>query len=85
MALLLKENTKIAMDAIKSNRLRAIITMLIIAIGIMALVGILSAIDAIKSSKFGLPDWSTIAKTEHISLDYLQARVEWMRKVGMIK
>lgn len=50
MALLLKENTLIAFDAIKSNKLRAIITMLIIAIGIMALVGILSAIDAIKSS-----------------------------------
>jgi len=50
MALLLKENTKIAMEAIKSNKLRAIITMLIIAIGITALVGILSAIDAIKSS-----------------------------------
>ncbi len=33
----------------KANRLRAIITMLIISIGIMALVGILSAIDAIKN------------------------------------
>lgn len=50
MALLLKENTTIALEAIKSNKLRALITMLIIAIGIFALVGILSAIDAIKSS-----------------------------------
>lgn len=50
MALLLRENTEIALTAIKSNKLRAIITMLIIAIGITALVGILSAIDAIKSS-----------------------------------
>lgn len=50
MALLLKENTEIALNAIKSNKLRAVITMLIISIGIMALVGILSAIDAIKSS-----------------------------------
>ncbi len=50
MALLLKENTLIAFEAIKSNKLRAVITMLIISIGIMALVGILSAIDAIKSS-----------------------------------
>lgn len=50
MPLLLRENTRIAMDAINSNRLRAVITMLIIAIGITALVGILSAIDAIKSS-----------------------------------
>lgn len=37
------------MDSIKANRLRAAITMLIIGIGIMALVGILSAIDAIKN------------------------------------
>src|SRR4249920_1182142 len=49
MALLLKENTTIALEAIKSNKLRAIITMLIIAIGIMALVGIFTAIDAIKN------------------------------------
>jgi len=47
---ILKENLKIAFRAIKSNRLRAILTMLIIAVGIMALVGILTAIDAIKSS-----------------------------------
>jgi putative ABC transport system permease protein len=45
----LKENISIALDSIKANRLRAIITMLIIAIGITALVGILSAIDAIKN------------------------------------
>ncbi|MDO8998801.1 MAG: ABC transporter permease [Bacteroidota bacterium] len=45
----LRENISIALDSIKANRLRAIITMLIIAIGITALVGILSAIDAIKN------------------------------------
>lgn len=45
----LKENISIAVDSIKANRLRAVITMLIISIGIMALVGILSAIDAIKN------------------------------------
>ncbi|HOZ87000.1 MAG TPA: ABC transporter permease [Bacteroidia bacterium] len=45
----LKENISIAFDSIKANRLRAVITMLIISIGIMALVGILSAIDAIKN------------------------------------
>lgn len=45
----LKENISIAFDSIKANKLRAIITMLIIAIGITALVGILSAIDAIKN------------------------------------
>lgn len=45
----LRENISIALDAVKANRLRAVITMLIIGIGIMALVGILSAIDAIKN------------------------------------
>lgn len=45
----LKENISIALSSIKANRLRAVITMLIISIGIMALVGILSAIDAIKN------------------------------------
>ncbi|MBK7133861.1 MAG: ABC transporter permease [Bacteroidales bacterium] len=45
-----KENLKISFRAIKSNRVRAILTICIIAFGIMALVGILTAIDAIKSS-----------------------------------
>ncbi len=44
-----RQNISIALQSIKANRLRAIITMLIISIGIMALVGILSAIDAIKN------------------------------------
>lgn len=44
------ENLRISLRAIRSNRLRAILTMLIIAFGIMALVGILTAIDAIKGS-----------------------------------
>jgi len=45
-----KENLKISFRAIRSNKLRAILTICIIAVGIMALVGILTAIDAIKSS-----------------------------------
>jgi putative ABC transport system permease protein len=45
-----RENLRISFRAIRSNRVRAILTMCIIAIGIMALVGILTAIDAIKSS-----------------------------------
>jgi putative ABC transport system permease protein len=40
------ENIKIALQSVKSNLLRAILTILIIAFGIMALVGILTAIDA---------------------------------------
>ena len=45
-----KDNLKIAIRAIQSNKLRAVLTICIIAFGIMALVGILTAIDAIKSS-----------------------------------
>jgi putative ABC transport system permease protein len=47
---ILRENLRISWRAIKSNRVRAILTICIIAFGIMALVGILTAIDAIKSS-----------------------------------
>jgi len=46
----LRENLRISFKAIKSNKVRAILTICIIAFGIMALVGILTAIDAIKSS-----------------------------------
>ncbi len=44
------ENLRISFRAIKSNKVRAVLTICIIAFGIMALVGILTAIDAIKSS-----------------------------------
>lgn len=47
---LFTENLKVSLRAIASNRVRAILTMAIIAFGIMALVGILTAIDAIKGS-----------------------------------
>lgn len=46
----LAENITIALQAIRANLLRAVLTLLIIAFGIMALVGILTSIDAIKSS-----------------------------------
>jgi putative ABC transport system permease protein len=44
----LRENIAIAMQSIAGNRLRTSLTSLIIAIGIMALVGILTAIEGIK-------------------------------------
>lgn len=44
------ENISIALESIKSNRLRTLLTALIIAIGLSALVGILTTIDAIKKS-----------------------------------
>ncbi len=44
------ENLKISLESIRSHLLRAMLTVLIIAFGIMALVGILTAIDSIKLS-----------------------------------
>ncbi|KAF0195064.1 MAG: hypothetical protein FD166_3121 [Bacteroidetes bacterium] len=48
MTTLVKENIKISLDSIRSHLLRSILTVMIIAFGIMALVGILTSIDAIK-------------------------------------
>jgi putative ABC transport system permease protein len=45
-----RENLRISTKAIRSNRVRTILTICIIAFGIMALIGILTAIDAIKTS-----------------------------------
>jgi len=44
------ENLNIALQSIRSNMLRTILTVCIIAVGITALVGILTAIDSIKNS-----------------------------------
>jgi putative ABC transport system permease protein len=46
----LTENIKIAFSSIGANKTRAVLTALIISIGIMALVGILTAIDGMKVS-----------------------------------
>ncbi len=47
---LVVENIRIAFQSIRSNLLRSILTILIIAVGIAALVGILTAIDSIKNA-----------------------------------
>ncbi len=44
------ENVRLAIQSIKSNRLRTLLTALIIAIGLSALVGILTTLDAVKKS-----------------------------------
>ncbi len=44
----LLDNIKLALNAIRGNLLRTILTLLIIAFGIMALVGILTAVDGIQ-------------------------------------
>ena len=50
MRLYLAENVRIALSSVRSHSLRTILTVLIIAFGITALVGILTAIDSIKYS-----------------------------------
>lgn len=47
---LIAENIRIALHSVRANLLRTILTVLIIAVGITALVGILTAIDSIKTS-----------------------------------
>ena len=50
MSSFIKQNTIISLKAIKGQKLRSSLTVLIIAFGIMALVGILTATDALKAS-----------------------------------
>lgn len=47
---LITENLKISLKAITSNKLRTVLTVLIISVGIMALVGILTAVESIKTT-----------------------------------
>ena len=47
---LVAENISIAFQSIRGNLLRSVLTILIIAVGIAALVGILTAIDSIKNA-----------------------------------
>lgn len=47
---LVRENINIALKAVGGQKLRTVLTMLIIAFGIMSLVGILTSVDAIKNS-----------------------------------
>jgi putative ABC transport system permease protein len=48
MKLHMSENIRVSLDSIKSHKLRSWLTIGIIAFGIMALVGILTSIDAVK-------------------------------------
>ncbi|MDD4656744.1 MAG: ABC transporter permease [Bacteroidales bacterium] len=46
---LIKENFRVSMRSIKSSKLRSVLTIMIIAIGITSLVGILTATDSLKA------------------------------------
>ncbi len=91
--ILFRENLKIAIDSIKSNRLRTVLTILIIAFGIMALVGILTAIESIKSSlnsnftslganTFRITSWKMMSHRpgNHENVDYKD--IDYRQAVG---
>jgi hypothetical protein len=44
-----------------------------------------SIVEAINTARLGLPDWSSFAEREKIALDYVKQRVDWMRRMGLIK
>jgi putative ABC transport system permease protein len=50
IGLLFRENIRISFQAIVASKIRTVLTIFIISFGIMALVGILTAIDALKGS-----------------------------------
>jgi len=68
----LLENIKVALESIKNNFLRSLLTLLIVAVGITCLVGILTAIDAILFSmsdnfnKLGANSFSVYPKRERL-------------------
>jgi len=47
---LFRENLQVSIGAVRANRLRSVLTITIIAIGITSLVGIMSAMEAVKGS-----------------------------------
>lgn len=78
------ENLRIAFGAIRSNLLRTILTIVIIAFGIMALVGILTAIDSIKgsiSSQFRSMGANTFTIVNRESRVRVGGRVERYRNI----
>lgn len=66
------ENIFIALRVIRGNLLRSILTLMIVAIGIMALVGILTALDSItfslsqNFSKMGSNTFNVVRKNENV-------------------
>jgi len=67
------ENVRIAMKSIRTNLLRTILTVMIIAFGIMALVGILTAIDSIK---FALTESFSLMGANTFTIESRSMRVQ---------
>ncbi|MDA3953622.1 MAG: ABC transporter permease [Bacteroidales bacterium] len=81
---LFKEILRVAFSSIRSNLLRTTLTVFIIAFGIMALVGILTAIDSIKgsiSNQFRSMGANTISIVNRDSRVNVGGRVERYRSI----
>lgn len=79
MLKLARENLRISVESVKSHYLRTILTVLIIALGIMALVGILTSIDAIK---YYLTDNFTMMGANTFSIKNRSMRIQIGNKVN---
>ena len=73
MANLILQNIRISLESTRSHLLRTILTVLIIAFGIMALVGILTSIDAVK---FFLTDNFTMMGANTFSIKNRSMRIQ---------
>lgn len=82
MNTLVRENIIVSIDSIKSHMTRSVLTILIIAFGIMALVGILTSIDAIK---FFLGKNFTMMGANTFTIRNIQSRMEGASKQALAK
>ncbi|MFO8086336.1 MAG: ABC transporter permease [Bacteroidales bacterium] len=87
MKLLLVENIRIALQSVRSHLMRTVLTVLIIAFGIMALVGILTAIDSLEQSlsdNFSLMGANTFSIRNHsmqVNIGHDRPRREYYRNI----
>ncbi len=82
MNTLVRENIIVSIDSIKSHMTRSVLTILIIAFGIMALVGILTSIDAIK---YFLGKNFTMMGANTFTIRNIQSRMEGASKQALAK
>jgi len=84
---LTRENFSLSLNSIKSSKLRSILTILIIAIGITSLVGILTAIDSLKAlmnesfGKMGVNSFAIRSKYGDSHSQEIRSRVKNRRTI----
>lgn len=85
---LLKENFRVSLKSIQSSKLRSVLTILIIAIGITSLVGILTATDSLKAlmsenfGKMGANSFSIRSNFSEVQSAYRRSRTINRRNIS---